>query len=99
LAEAVDSALLSLGDSAREAIYFHLKAKFKIKKREIPNRLEDFQEGLEKIFGDGARFLEILIMKKLCEEIGKPLDWPEGEDLVFLNYIALAKQSFSEMNG
>ena len=69
LLEAVDEALASLGDSAKQAIYFHLEDKFEITKDEIPQHVEDFATGLVKIFGVGAQFLEILIMKELYERI------------------------------
>jgi hypothetical protein len=98
VAEAVDSALLTLGSSGREAVYFHLKDRFKVSKDEIPSCLEDFEDGLERIFGNGARFLEILIMKKLYQEIGKPLRWNENDDLVFLDYLARAQESYSRTN-
>jgi hypothetical protein len=94
LLEAIDEALASLGDSARQAIYFHLENKFKIAKKEIPDHLEDFTGGLEKIFGLGARFIEILIMKNLYGKIGQPLKWDEGKELSFVEYMAAAKQSF-----
>jgi len=94
LLEVVDDALLSLGASARQAIYFHLENKFQIAKKDIPSRLEDFTDGLEKIFGLGARFIEILIMKKLYEKIGQSLEWDESKELVFAEYITAAKQSF-----
>lgn len=94
LTEAVDEALTSLGESAKQAIYFHLENKFKIAKKDIPYRLEDFADGLEKIFGLGAHFIEILIMKSLFEEIGQPLKWNQSKELVFVEYVAAAKQSF-----
>ncbi|MGQ9530136.1 MAG: hypothetical protein ACUVQX_00930 [Candidatus Bathycorpusculaceae bacterium] len=96
LLEAVDEALASLGDSARQAIYYHLEEKFGITKNEIPNRLQDFTNGLEKIFGLGARFIEIIIMKKLHEKIGQPLEWNESRELVFFEYVTAAKQSFQK---
>jgi len=96
LLEAVDDALASLGDSARQAIYFHLEDKFKITKNDIPRRLQDFADGLEKIFGLGARFIEILIMKNLYEKIGQPLEWNESRELVFVEYVTAARQSFSK---
>lgn len=95
LLEAVDEALASLGDSARQSIYFHLEDKVKITKNEIPQRAGDFADGLEKIFGAGARFLEILIMRKLYEKVGKPLEWDESKELTFAEYIAAVKRSFA----
>jgi len=94
LLEVVDDTLLSLGDSARQAIYFHLEDKFKITKNDIPYRLEDFAEGLEKIFGLGAKFLEILMMKKLYEKTGQPLKWNENKELMFVQYVTAAEKSF-----
>ncbi|MGD0027500.1 MAG: hypothetical protein ABSC91_01005 [Candidatus Bathyarchaeia archaeon] len=96
LTEAVDGALLCLGDSARQAIYFHLEEKFRITKGEIPNQLDSFKAGLEKIFGaSGATYLEILIMKELYEKIEEPLEWNETKDLAFVDYVTAAKQSYS----
>lgn len=94
LLEAVDDALSSLGGSAKQAIYFHLENKFQIAKNDIPYHPEDFADGLGKIFGLGARFLEILIMKKLYEKTGQPVEWIEGKELLLVEYIMAAKQSF-----
>jgi hypothetical protein len=99
LLEAIDEALASLGDSVRQAIYFHLENKFKIAKKEIPYHLEDFAGGLEKIFGLGARFLEILIMKNLYGKIGQPLEWNESRELSFVEYVTAARQSFLRSKG
>jgi hypothetical protein len=96
LLEAVDEALSSLGGSVKQAIYFHLENKFKMARNEIPQHVEDFADGIEKIFGLGAQFLEILIMKKLYEKIGQPLEWSENEELVFAHYIAAARRSFKK---
>jgi len=93
--EAIDETFASLGESVRQAIYFHLEKKFKVTKKDIPNHLEQFASGLEKIFGLGARFLEILIMKKLYEKIDQPLAWSEDKELVFAEYVAAARNSYS----
>jgi len=92
--EVVDDALASLGESARQAIYYHLESKFGLLKKEIPSHLKDFDIGLEKIFGPGARFLEILIMEKLHSKLNQPLLWNDGEELVFVDYVSTAKRSF-----
>ena len=65
--EAIDEALSSLGESVKQSIYFHIENKF-VARNEIPENIEDFQGGLEKIFGAGAQFIEILIMKNLDED-------------------------------
>ena len=33
-------------------------------------------------------------MKSLFEKIGQPLEWNEKKELVFVEYVAAAKQSF-----
>jgi len=93
--EAVDEALASLGDSVKQAIYFHLEKEFKIAKKEIPYHLNEFANGLEKIFGLGARFIEILIMKNLYQKIGKSLVWDESKELIFIEYVTAAKRSLT----
>lgn len=93
--EAVDEALASLGDSVKQAIYFHLEKEFQIAKKEIPHHLNEFANGLEKIFGLGARFIEILIMKNLYQKIGKSLVWDESKELIFIEYVTAAKRSLT----
>jgi hypothetical protein len=97
--EAVDDAFSSLGDSARQAIYFHLETKFRMPRDEIPSRPEDFESGLEKIFGAGTRYLEILIMKRLYETMrpkGEVLKWDEEKEFKFIDYVKAAEQVFSK---
>lgn len=96
LLEAVDSALSSLGDSARQSIYFHLRKISDMTRDEIPGRVEDFDLGLEKIFGAGTQFLEVLIMKKLYEEMGSKgkIKLDQGEDFKFVDYVKAAEQTY-----
>jgi hypothetical protein len=95
LLEAIDEGLFSLGESAKQALYFHLERNFDIKKQEIPQKIEEFAEALEKILGAGASFLEILIMKNIYK-IGGALDWQDSEKFSFPQYVAAAKRSFQE---
>ena len=96
LLEAVDEGLSSIGESSKKAIYFHLEKRFNIKKREIPYKIEAFAKAVEKIFGLGASFLEILIMKRLYEKVGGVFEWHEPTEFVFTEYVAVAKRSFQE---
>jgi hypothetical protein len=97
LLEAIDEALSCLGAKVKGSIYFHLEQQFKIKRHEIPYRLDDFSDSLERIFGLGARQLEILFMKNLHAKVGGLIKW-EGPrrlvpDLKFLEYVKLMKLS------
>jgi hypothetical protein len=78
---AVDESLSSLGDSSRQAIFFHLEASFKIKRESIPSNLAEFSEALEGIFGPGAPYLEELIARRLHEELGLTFEGTECTNL------------------
>ncbi len=94
--DAVDEALTLLGSSSKRAIYFHLETAFKIEKGDIPNKIEEFANAIETIFGDGARFLEIQIMKQLYEKVGHVFEYfPEDNNLVFSEYVQAARLSSS----
>jgi hypothetical protein len=96
LLEAVDEGLASLGESSKQAIYFHLERSFNVKKKEIPHKIETFAKAIEKIFGLGANFLEILAVKKLYEKIGGVFEWHESTEFPFTRYVAVAKRVFQE---
>jgi hypothetical protein len=92
LLEAVDEELSSLGEPVKRIIYFHLKRTFKIAKKEIPHRIAEFSDAIEKILGDGAKFLEIQIMRRLYEKLGKDtLYIPDKDVLIFTEYIEAAR--------
>ena len=96
LLQAVDQALSSLGESPKKAIYFYLDKSFSIEKEEIPQKIEPFRDALEKVFGVGASFIEILIMKRLYETIGGNLEWNESCELTLTEYVAAAERTFHE---
>jgi hypothetical protein len=95
LLEAIDKGLSSIGDSSKQSIYFHLERVFNINRQEIPDKIADFQDALEKIFGLGAQFLEIIIMKRLHEKIGQPIQLGTA-DFSFVEYVSAVKRSFLE---
>jgi len=86
LLAAVDESLSSLGDSSKQAIFFHLESSFKIKRENIPTNLTEFSKALEGIFGPGATYLEKMIAKHLHEKLGlgfediESVDFPECVD-------------------
>jgi len=95
LFEAIDEGLSSIGESSKQTIYFHLKKGFNVKKHEIPCKTEDFAREIERIFGLGADFLEILIVKNLYEKVGRTVHLLEPKDFVFTEYVAATKRSFT----
>jgi len=105
LLAAIDEALSSLGESVKTSIYFHLEETFNIKRWEIPLRINDFSNALEKILGIGARHLEILFMKNLHAKIGVTCEWPAFKwpmckwiipEVTFQEYVGLMKQNFED---
>ncbi len=95
LLEAIDEQLNSLGESSKQALYFHLERGFNIKRHEIPRKTEAFATAMEKIFGLGAQYLEILIMKNLHEKIDRRVDL-SAPDLNFVEYVEAARRSYCE---
>ena len=99
LLEAIDEAFSALGENVKTAIYFRVDSAFNIKKQEVPERLEDFSDALEQIFGLGARHLEIMCMKCLHSKIMavSKLQFLEFElpEMTFLEYVCLARQIFT----
>src|SRR3972149_9097720 len=70
LTEAVDEALSALGESPKQSVFFHLEKDFCIRQQDISDNIGAFDGALRRLFGIGANFLEILIMRKLCEKTG-----------------------------
>jgi len=91
LLEAVDDGLLTLGESGRKAIYFHLQSLYSLKREDIPEHLEAFVESLRKIFGLGAEVIEKAVIKSLYNKLG--LKYEEKENVSFLAYLKEAEQN------
>lgn len=78
IVENVDSALEELGDSVKKVIYYHLEEKFALGREEIPKNPESFSQGLHSIFGEGAKVIETMIVRKIQEEFELCLDSQSG---------------------
>src|SRR3989304_8448669 len=92
LYEAVDEGLSTLGESAKQAIYYYLENGAHINRQEIPHRVEDFAAAIEKIFGFGSNFLLILFLKQLYEKIGESFDLPASNKLDFIKSVKHARE-------
>jgi hypothetical protein len=98
LLESIDEALSTLGESVKKSVYFHLEVTYKIRRQEIPNEITNFSDSLDKMFGLGARYLEILIIKKFYPKIQLTCDWEGPEfiipNLSFKEYIDMMKKHY-----
>ena len=94
---AVDESLLSLGNSSKQAVFFHLEASFNIKKENIPSNLTGFSKALEGIFGSGASYLEELIAKRLHEKLG--VAYEEKMDPCFPERVVALKKHATTRGG
>lgn len=90
LLAAVEESLAALGDSSKEAIFYHLETTFNLKKEGIPSNMNDFANALERIFGPGADYLERLIERRLYEKLGLSLDQKHSDD--FLSSLNVARK-------
>ncbi len=104
LLESVDDAISILSTPVKAILYTHLEDDFKIKKCDIPLKIDVFSDALEAIFGEiGSRHIEILIMKKLFEKLKATYKWSAfklssremlAPGVTFKGYILLARQNF-----
>jgi CheY-like chemotaxis protein len=77
--ESVDESLLSLGETSRNIIYHILEQGFAIERGKISSDIERFTEALDRIFGQGSKFLEGSIMKRLHLKLGSLFCWKEEQ--------------------
>jgi hypothetical protein len=100
LLEALDEAFSSLGETSKKAIYYQLEIAFNIKTMEIPNKIDEFSRALERLFGEGAKFLEILVMKSLYAKIKGTGGWISNvcavPEVTFKVYLEIMKKNYEE---
>ena len=94
---AIEEGLSSLGNSPREAIFYHLETSFQLKKEDIPMNLTEFEEAIEKMFGPGTTYIEKLITKRLYERLGPNFEDSETNSLLVC--VEDAKRQLSPKGG
>ncbi|MDI6904775.1 MAG: hypothetical protein QMD13_04715 [Candidatus Bathyarchaeia archaeon] len=90
---AVDRAMLALGESGRQATYYHIEKTFGIKRKQWHKEPENFAEALEKIFGPGAQLLFKAITKELYSNLGLKL---EEEKRSHFTYVVRKAEHYAE---
>jgi len=86
--DAIEEGLAPFGQSNKQTIYLYIENTFKIKKQEIPYKIEEFAEAIEQIFGAGAKLIEIRIIEALHEKNQDFVHLPKKGELVFTEYVA-----------
>lgn len=81
LASSIDEALASLGESIKTSIYYHLEKEFRVQRQNILYDINSFSKALECIFGLGAKYIEILIIKILHERVSNECGRLESQKL------------------
>jgi hypothetical protein len=84
--EAVEESFASFRNLDKQTVYFHLENGFKLKKEEIPNQIEDFADAIERMFGVGAKLIEIRIIQALHKRIRDFMFVPKKGDVMFKEY-------------
>ena len=85
--ETVEESFASLNNIDKETIYLCLENAFKIKKQEIPCKIEAFVDAIEKIFGVGAKIVEIRIIKALHKRIPEFVLYPRKGNFDLKEYL------------
>ena len=86
--ETVDGSFSSFSNLDKETIYLRLENAFKIKKHEIPCKIETFVDAIEQIFGVGAKLIEIRMIELLHKRIPEFVFFPKKGDIDFKEYVA-----------
>lgn len=74
LLEAIDDGLMRIGDGIKEALYYHVERKYRIKRIQVPHRLKAFHRALVGLLGAGAEVVEAQIYLSLCDRLGLNLE-------------------------
>jgi len=85
LLDAIDFGLLALGEIVRKAIYERIESRYRVRREEIPEKLETFHNALQELMGTGAKVVRKLIAKNLYNRLG--LNFTEHEDWTLLDYV------------
>ncbi len=90
LIKCVDAALKEIfGETGTKIIYDYLRNNHSLKREQIPERLEDFEKGLEKILSSGAWVTERMALKNLYSGFG--LEYRNKVNYSFVDHVAKLK--------
>jgi hypothetical protein len=93
LLEAIDHALLVLGETARLAIYDCVESSYQIRREEIPEKLEAVHGALTDLLGKGGNMVERVAAENFYRSLH--LTFEPNEDWTLIDYVNHAKRIMS----
>ncbi len=91
--EAIDEAFYSIGNDCPQTIYDYLDRNFMLTRLNIPKRIEDFSDAMDRIFGLGAKIVKIRIIKNLYQRMENSIEYTNDKTLDFVDYIQSIRNS------
>jgi len=91
---AVDHGLQVPGEIVRAAIYERIERSYRVRREEIPEKLETFHRALEDLLGAGAKVMERLIAKNLYSRL--ELNFTEHDRWTIVEYVNHARSEVNE---
>ncbi len=88
VAESVDEVFSTLGENAKQAIYSYLENRYSIRKEQIPRMIEDFTDGIESLFGDAAKLVELKIIEKVQDKVKGFCYKSKSKEILFVEYLS-----------
>jgi len=85
--DSVDNSFSSFHNLDKQEIYFNLEKTFKIAKKDIPWKIKGFANALEKMFGAGAKVIEIKIIEAIHDKLKDFRFFPAKNDISFEEYL------------
>lgn len=94
--EAIDESLSVLGDEPRRAVYQYLATIQSLQREDIPEKLEDFSQGMKKALGGASSVLQKVMLKKLFQKIGST--FKEAQEFDFVDYVKEAERRYDVLS-
>ncbi len=85
-----------LGDEPRQAVYQYLATIHSLQKENIPQKLEDFSQGMKKALGGASSVLQKVMLKKLFQKIGST--FKEAQEFDFVDYVKEAERRYDVLS-
>ena len=90
--EAVDEVFTAFGENVKQVLYKSIENNFGIGSKEIPNRIDDFAETLEIIFGSAARLVQMKTIEKIQSKTEGFCYKSKQEEVIFTEYLTELRQ-------